>query len=782
MKTIRQTLGRLIVGVAFVCGIIPNLQAQLVIQTPVVRSDDYRTVLLRWNAETGAVYQVESADALEAEGPQGLQWVIREAECASRGTNAEWLDVGDTRWIPRVLHPVFQPQRFYRVQKVGQATDGTPTVLISLSQTNPISGWLSVTGAVSYANTNQQMSSVGVFVDGQRVHSRDTENFSVWINTTEWPNGQHEIYAVLTTVDTGETITDDDTVATNNAVQGIGVSGSVAATFANYISQFFVAVPYFDPSQGQTQEVTAVFAEDSYWRVTVVDYQDTPVRWFEGQGASCYAAWDGNDQSGFPLPFGYYDYIIEARPSQYGPLSLTSGGGGGAAMMSAAATSGIAVAAVDPAADYKRTSAAVQFSRTNSSVRETLTIPSLNPPTSALAESAAEEEEKLFPSSAEEALMAGLTSYFVKTPPMPPERILTNGVWVTVPWEVVHGPHPPMEIQISEAIQEQFLQKLSGMLLGEGTQENGPLDANWPDAVYTTSTPLRFPGSLFMGFAGTVGIGFQGHHPNGNHFASPAGGVISGDTPPYGPIVNSATIANWFSINMGLGGWRTSFYLGNNSLRPTNILYAAGRAGKFASNCDFGLYVGHMTAARNSSSYGATHSWLPLYNSDVSTATYSWLALPQFDLGQIGRPDPLKWMALYGCNSLRQQDFTDMWTKFLLPMPPNMRLLLGSEEGVFIHPVFGSRFAANMHGWTTTNGAPMTIFEAWCDAARAADTQTAKSWKFKLTMGTRHMTTVHRTTLMGGSWNTLNDSIWGYGGNISYDWFDVDLRKQQVYP
>ena len=44
------------------------------------------------------------------------------------------------------------------------------------------------------------------------------------------------------------------------------------------------------------------------------------------------------------------------------------------------------------------------------------------------------------------------------------------------------------------------------------------------------------------------------------------------------------------------------------------------------------------------------------------------------------------------------------------------------------------------------------------------------------------MTTVHRTTLMGGSWNTLNDSIWGYGGNISYDWFDVDLRKQQVYP
>lgn len=379
MKKIGRIVGSLTVGLPILLS-IANLQAQITLQTPVVRADDYCTVLLRWNAETGAVYQVESADALEAEGAQGLQWIVREAECASMGTNAEWLDVGDTRSIPRILHPVFQPQRFYRVQKVGQAADDTPTITISLSQTNPISGWLSVTGAVFYANTNQQMSSVGVFVDGQRVHSRDTENFSVWINTTELPNGQHEIYAVVTTVDTGETITDDDTVATNNAVQGIGVSCSVAATFENYISQFFVAVPYFDPSQGQTQEITAVFAEDSYWRATVVDYQDTPVRWFEGQGSSCFAAWNGNDQSGFPLPFGYYDYIIEARPSQYGPLSLTGGGGGGAAMMSATSTSGTAVATVAPAADYKRTSAAMQFSRTNSAIRENLSIPSLNPP------------------------------------------------------------------------------------------------------------------------------------------------------------------------------------------------------------------------------------------------------------------------------------------------------------------------------------------------------------------------------------------------------------------
>jgi hypothetical protein len=187
-----------------------------------------------------------------------------------------------------------------------------------------------------------------------------------------------------------------------------------------------------------------------------------------------------------------------------------------------------------------------------------------------------------------------------------------------------------------------------------------------------------------------------------------------------------------------------------------------------------------MTVARNNSPYGATHSWLPLYNSDISTTTYSWLALPQFDLGQIGRPDPLKWMAMYGCNSLRQQDFVDLWTKFLLPMPPNLRLLLGSETGVYIHPVFGSRFAANLHGWNS-GGNPMTIKEAWYDASAVAHTESAKTWRVWKRPGTTIMTVVYRDTTQGASWNTLNDKIWQWGTDISFDWFDVSLNSRTVY-
>src|SRR5262249_18511925 len=139
--------------------------------------------------------------------------------------------------------------------------------------------------------------------------------------TTEWPNGLHEIYAVATAVDSGETIPPSDMEkATNSANLGIGVSASKFAVFSNYVSQFFVALPYFQPASGETQQVTAIFPEDTNWRLTVLDSQDSPVRRFTGTASSLYAAWDGNDQSGTPLSYGYYDYYIEARPSEFGPL------------------------------------------------------------------------------------------------------------------------------------------------------------------------------------------------------------------------------------------------------------------------------------------------------------------------------------------------------------------------------------------------------------------------------------------------------------------------------
>jgi len=508
------------------------------------------------------VYQIESADSLTDIGSQGLQWVIRESDCASKGTNAEWMDVGDSQWIPRILPPRFQPMRFYRVTKVKQATlTPPPTVTLQLDQSNLVSGFIYATMNLSYADTNQQMSSVKLFVDGQEIYTTTDESSSTYINSSEWPNGQHEIYAVATTVDTGETLPDsDDETATNAANFAIAVSDSQFATFSKYISEFFVSTPFFDPANGQTQEIVATFPEDTCWNLYVLDYNFNPVREFSGQSSTLYAAWDGTDGNDNQSSDSFYDYYIQARPSQFGcPPAAFS-------MSSTTMSSAISANSETTSAPSQGRPARIQFNKL-SGIDENVSIPSLNP--------------------------------------------------------------------------------------------------TLPPAEETAAT----------------------------------------------------------------------------------------------ANTDPDYYV--------------THSFVPIYNVK-QPGRYQWLPLPGMDFGKSDGSSPLMWMGLYGCYSLRDQDFIDMWTKFELPFPPNLRLLLGSEEGIFIHPVFGIRFADDLN--------TMTIVDAWCDAAGYADKQTAKSLKWRFLMGTRHMTYAYRDDSQGGSWKTSQDSIWNWSNDISYDWYDVSFQSVQVYP
>jgi hypothetical protein len=662
-----------------------------------------------------------------------------------------------------------------------------PTVTVQLSQSNgPIAGDLYATVNVTLVDTNQQLSDVKLIVDGQKFYGAGSNNFTAFINSCEWPNGPHEIYAVATMVDAGETIPPSDLqTATNAAKVAIGISSSRFVNFSNYISQFFVATPFFDPTVAQTQEVVATFPENTCWQLTVLNYQDTAVRHFTNQSPYLYLAWDGNDDFGNPLPFGFYDYYIQARPARFG---CPSGMRSSAALASPSSTIGPPSPATAKAGVFCRP--AMQFSRNRpgNMVREHITISSLNPTNrfsgtnsgGGLPPPPGTASLAGYPTSPSEALAQGLTSYFVALPPMPP--IVTNigGVRLVIDWEDVYGPQPPIEIQIPTSEQEAFLQAASGTTMN-GPQPLGP----WPDQTYTTRTPTRIPGSIFMGHAGTVGLGWQGHHPTSPSFALPHGGVVSPSHPPYGPLKSSSLIANSFNNVMGARAWRTAFNLGDDNFNSTNLFPILGPGtgtSTYATKCNFGMYVGHMTATSfNDSDYSCTHSWFPIYNSSQPGA-YQWIALPGCDFGPPNGASPLLWMAMFGCNSLQSQDWNDMWSKFLLPFPPNLRLLLGSPDGIFLHSIFGWRFAADMNGLTTQNNTPMTIAASWYDAAGAADQQTSKSLKWRFLMGTRHMSVCYRANSQGGTWKTIQDTIWSWSNDISYDWFDVSLDVQQVYP
>jgi hypothetical protein len=746
-----KTINRAIVGtIAFLtfAGFQGEAQTNIIIKSPLVADD--HTMKISWNAEPGAVYQVESADSLTDIGNQGLQWVIRESDCPSRGTNAEWMDVGDSQWIPRIFPPRFQPMRFYRITKVKQATlTPAPAVTLQLDKSNLVSGFIYATVNVTYADTNQQMSSVGIYVDGQQIYTTTDDSSSTYINSSEWPIGAHEIYAVVTTVDSGETLPDSDAATETNAANFvIAISPSQFVTFSNYISEFFVSTPFFDPAVGQAQEVVATLPEDSCWRLTVLDYQYNPVRQYTGQSSSLYAAWDGNDANGNPTPYGFYDYYIEARPSRFGCLS-------GMSSMSSMSVSSSAMTAISgtPSASAQQLPARIQFNKLGG-IDENLIIPSLNP--------APPADQTMLAASLSTALAERTITY-------DGTNEFINGVPAFL--------YPPMP---DENTAPRLARK--SMIAGAQPMDGGSgSGSSYDDGVYTTDYPNRAPGNMFKGYAGVVGVGSQGHHPHSPSFGLPPGGITSPSHPPYGKLVNASVIANGFSKEMVKYGWRTGFNLQDDNLNSTNLFPVMGAGsgdGTFAKYCHFGLLIGHMTStAYTDPDYYVTHSYYPVYNTQ-QPGSYQWIPLPGMDFGNNNGSSPLKWMALYGCNSLLQVDEDDMWTHFELPFPPNLRLLLGSEEGIFINPAFGQRLARNLNN-------SMTIFQAWCEAAGYVDEKQSHSWKYGfigIGFGTRHMTCVYRDDSQEGSWRTISDSIWDWSSDISYDWYDVSFYSQQVYP
>ena len=194
---------------------------------------------------------------------------------------------------------------------------------------------------------------------------------------------------------------------------------------------------------------------------------------------------------------------------------------------------------------------------------------------------------------------------------------------------------------------------------------NGPQPADFPDGIYTTRTPNRIPGNMFMGKAGSMGIAYQGDHPTSPSFAIPAGGIVSLSHPPYGPLTSASKIVNNFINVMGASAWKTAFNLGDDNLNSSNLAPILGPntgTSDFARKCNFGLYVGHMTATSGlDPNFQCQHSW----DSHLRLL----LSRPCVSMGADARhrPRPAEWRfaalldgILPGCDSMRSLDWNDV--------------------------------------------------------------------------------------------------------------------------
>ena len=300
----RNQLTTVLMGGVLTLASALNSNAQL--QFTGIKASDETAIKLNWNSQSNAVYRIEFLADLN---DSSNAWTTLYGDYPSHGTNTFWLDTGDYSRTPYVLHPKNTTNRFYRMVKVATNALPAPVVtIVSPSASSVLSN--EVTISVSVSSTNS-LYSLRLFVDGQEMNPSEDDGTNWVINTTEWPNGQHVIFAAARVVDR------IPEKASNPASKyAWGVSSRVPVTFNNFISRVSFSEPYFEPDLGQTQRVTAAFGSYADWTLQIVDEFDTPVRTVTGSGTSLTYDWDGTGDGDVWIPPGVYYYLISAEEGQ----------------------------------------------------------------------------------------------------------------------------------------------------------------------------------------------------------------------------------------------------------------------------------------------------------------------------------------------------------------------------------------------------------------------------------------------------------------------------------
>jgi len=272
-----------------------------------------KAILLKWQSDSNALYQIQYTPTLT-----NIQWNILVDNYPSQGTNTLWLDTGVYTQSPPIDHPKYDPTRFYRAAYLGTNPVIPPTINIIFPTNGMVlSGQVTVT--VTSASSILPIQYKYLYVDGQEMYDSDDESNFV-INTSEWANGQHTLFATVKGQSglSGPSGSYPITVA-------YAASPYVPVTFSNLISQIGFSQPFFQPSLGQTQQVTAVFAANVNWTLQILNQSSNTVLTATGSGTSMQYNWDGTGGGETNIPDGVYYYLISAQTNGLAPQGLISG-------------------------------------------------------------------------------------------------------------------------------------------------------------------------------------------------------------------------------------------------------------------------------------------------------------------------------------------------------------------------------------------------------------------------------------------------------------------------
>jgi hypothetical protein len=620
-------------------------------------------IQLHWASNPNEVYEIDYADSLLDTNFGYTVWNKLLDNYPSHGTNSFWLDTGSYLIDTPIPHPKYVGNRFYRVVKTGVNSGTTPTVSItSPANGSTLSGTItvSVSASSSYPLVNTKL-----YVDGEEVfHDDILTNYT--FNTCEWPNGAHTLFA------TAEAHSNYDGP---NGVWPIYVGRAVSAyrsvTFSNLITRIAFSQPFFEPSLGQTQQVTATFAANVNWTLKILNDSSNAVRTVTGSGGSMVYNWNGTGDGGVTIPDGLYNYSISVL------------------------TNGLPLPQIQPSTNNPPPPPPPGQSMVSSSTAETVNV---DP----------------HPRSAKEAFALGLDYFYPDWPPMPPVRV--NGQWV--PWEDVYGPAEPAKIELSDAALGTLLDNnLTQQGSGSGVQLNGFRPLYSGPSSQAAVAPTRPPTSAIKGKGGDYSI-FYYSYPTTNTWPVPTYGSfplivkvkLEGSNNPMtlDPIPGALNQSGGFIQTMKKLGWKLVLDRHDTDLRVKNLRRAdlSIFGDEWATQAELGLFISHGTFGTDMDlAPGASGAKLTYWPSgNPADSQDPWLRMCQFGFG-----GNLKWMGLLACNSLT--NFSSMVNAGAIPLKTT-HMVCGAASIVGVGENIGSYWGQNMIK------SKQAIADAWFAAGR----------------------------------------------------------------
>lgn len=588
-------------------------------------------IRLSWNSTTNEVYEIDYADALNTNADGTTAWLPLYTDYPSHGTNTFIADAGNYDLSPEILHPKLSPMRFYRVALIETNTSATnPTVSI-ISPTNGASLSGDVTIQVA-ASSSEILSEVKLYVDGEEQWS-DGDGTNFLVNTCEWPNGTHTLFATAKSQSSYEGVPNGGIIT-----YGRAVSSYKSVTFDNLITRFDFSQPFFEPDLGQTQAVTATFAANVNWTLEIQNDSSNDVRYVTGSGSSMEFDWDGTGSNNAALPDGVYSYLLTVQTNG---LPLTAGGGGGgggsppAPSFASASFSAPADSAQWLAAPADGLGAVVPFA--------------LYPPG--------------FDTNNLVIFAGSLADYL-------PQRPLLTQTASFSAMDSGGSPSPNIYGGSSQSTRGPKRKHKVGSKGVAGTF--GVLYRTYGTNGFSSQHPLS---GLPFPLRTRVGIDGQ---------------ATTAQTVDYRILVFQKIAAD-FAAGMKKAAWKSKFVKPDSKWDAIDIKKSSIGGRQIFDTCNFGILMTHGSFANVGQTEADgilyTYAWLGPNN---------YVRLSDMQFGDSSGTNGLKWMTLFGCNMLRPANITSMANNSKLPLGDNLHLLLGSATTNYAASSMGQFYASNL--------------------------------------------------------------------------------------